>query len=299
MQSSRPELLSGDNFIIAGPLNLDRRMMRADTVMGERLQLSPLQFRALLMLVSNEGEQVPFEELHMFMTMPGEEKCSIHAAREVIDTLVNIVNISGRGFAKINVSPNDEYVFVTKWGMDWRVAGKTCIAETKKEQDFTSFSNVFSKTALSLAMAAALLVFIGTYFAFQASNNGLTGDDGLVYIPLLQIPLAEMPDFERSVSFPYVRGGAFYVGASHGIYVDTFNIYGEDVVFMVCLSLAESGLPLSRSFLVPRGEATNDVYLFGPLEPGRHSAWLNLRAFCASLLTEFDSMSIRVDIFAN
>ena len=114
-----------DNYVIAGPLNLNKRMKRADTVMGERLQLNPRQFRVLLMLVSNEGVSTSFEELHMYMTPPEEKKCTVPEARDVINSLVNIVNISGRGFAKIDKLPDDEYVFATKWGMDWHMPSET------------------------------------------------------------------------------------------------------------------------------------------------------------------------------
>ena len=291
MQALYPELAVEDNFIIAGPLNLNRRMMRADTVMGERLQLSPPQFRTLLMLVSNEGVHVSFEDLHMFMTMPDEEKCSIQAARDVVTTLVNIVNISGRGFARINVLPNDEYVFVTKWGMDWRSPAETGFVETKSKQDAAKSTGKFSKIVLSIAMTAALFVFIGTYFAFQASENGL------IYIPMAQIPLAAMPDFERSVVFPTILDDTFFVSAEHGIYVDTYNMSNSRFVFVLCVFLADNRAPLSSSVLVPRGDATNAIYLFESLESGRYVVEFSLRAFCEELLTEVESKRIHVTIY--
>ena len=292
MQVVRPDLDTGDNFIIAGPLNLNRRMMRADTIMGERLQLSPSQFRTLLMLVSNEGVSVPFEELHMFMTMPDEEKCSIHTAKDVISTLVNIVNISGRGFAKIEVFPNDEYVFVTKWGMDWRSSEDTISSEPNINKGLAAIDvgDRFSKIALSVATIAALLVFIGSYFMFQ------TNDDNLVYIPAAQIPLSAMPDFNQSISFPYINGSTFYVDESNGIYVNTYNFYNGNVVFMLCLYLADSHSPLSRSLLVPRGEVTNTINLFESLESGKHSAEFTLRAYCTRLLIEIDQMRVQIVI---
>ena len=286
MQVVHPDFDASDNFIIAGPLNLNRHMMRADTVMGERLQLSPPQFRTLLMLVTNEDVPIPFEELHMFMTMPGEEKCSRQAAKDAIINLANIVNISGRGFAKINILPNDEYSFETKWGMDWHSPNEPENAETNEKQAVTAFdkNGKFSKIVLSVAMIAALFVFIGSYFAYRAN------DDGLIYIPMAQIPLAEMPDFERSINFPYISGNVFYANSDFGIYIDTYNLSGGGFVYLLCIKMADSSTPLSRSILVPRGGAANHIYLSDILQPGRHVADLTLRAYCGRLLTEAYSL---------
>ena len=292
MQAIYPNVAIDDNFIIAGPLNLNKRMMRADTVMGERLQLNPQQFRTLLMLVSNEGITIPFEELHMFMTMPGEEKFSIQAARDVIVTLVNIVNISGRGFAKITMLPNDEFMFVTKWGMDWRNADehpKTDQLQDRKE----SCRQVegLSKAVLSVAMIVAIAVFIGSYFAFQDD------DDGLVYIPVMQIPLAGMPDVERSTPFPYIRENTFYVSPNNSIYLNTHNTHYSDAVFMLLLNAADELAHLSLPVLVPRGEALVTIYLVQLLEPGRQMVELTLKAFCGNLLTETDSVVKQITVY--
>lgn len=293
MQAMHPDFDTHDNFIIAGPLNLNKRMMRADTVMGERLQLSPPQFRSLLMLVSNEGVSIPFEELHMFMTMPDEEKYSVHAAKDVMLTLANIVNISGRGFAKIDVLPNDEYVFITKWGMDWRTEPESEEQKQKNMSDEAAIAgnDNFSKIALSVAMLAALFVFIGSYIAYQANDNGL------IYIPNAQIPLAEMPIFNEIVTFPYINGITFYATEYHRIYVSTFNMYSRDFVFKLCIRSAETNMPISQSILVPLGEATNQVLLSETLEPGRYVALLVLRAYCGRRLTEIDSINKQVIIY--
>ena len=293
MQVVYPDVAIDDVFIIAGPLNLNRRMMRADTVMGERLQLSPPQFRTLLMLVSNEGVAIPFEELHMFMTMPDEEKCSIQSAKDVVVSLVNIVNISGRGFAKINTLPNDEYVFVTKWGMDWRTTGETSITEKKMKSDAAAIggSDKFSKMVLSIAMFAALAVFVGSYFAYRANDNGL------IYIPAASIPLSEMPNFGQIITFPYIRGNTFYANSNNSIYVEANNMFQGDVVFMLCLNLADEGTPLSHSILLPRGESTSTVYLPESLGTSRYLAQITLRAFCGRNLTEIESINKQVVIY--
>ena len=292
MQVLYPDMTIDDNFVIAGPLNLNKRMMRADTVMGERLQLSPLQFRTLLMLVSNEGATVPFEDLHMFMTMPDEEKCSIRAARDVIISLVNIVNVSGRGFAKINILPNDEYMFVTKWGMDWRINDEVSTSSTKKRTDNVAYDSEdkFSKTVLSFAMVVALVVFIGSYFAFSQA------DDGLIYIPVLQIPLAEVLAPDPTITFPYIRGDTFNT-YNNVIYVDTINLFDGNIVFMLCLNMADCGTPMTRSLLVPRGEATNAIFLVQSMESGRHAAEFELRTFCLLLLQELGRLTMQVVIY--
>ena len=294
MQAVYLDIASDDNFIIAGPLNLNKRMMRADTVMGERLQLSPQQFRALLMLVSNEGTAIPFEELHMFMTMPNEEKYSIQAAKDVIVTLVNIVNVSGRGFAKINMLPNDEYMFVTKWGMDWRNGDAISKTEKTKAKDTPvgSRTDKLSRAFLSIAMIAALAVFIGSYFAFNAN------DGDLIYIPEVQIPLAGMPDFGRSITFPYIRVNTFYVSSYNSIYVNAYSAYGSNNVFMISLNLPGEHAPLSSPVLVPRGDAIVAIYFIEYFEPGRHEVELTLRAFCGNLLTETDSVVKQITIYA-
>ena len=293
MRVMHPGMAIDDNFIVAGPLNLNKRMMRADTVMGERLQLSHQQFRTLLMLVSNEGVSIPFEELHMSMTMPDEEKCSTQEARDVIITLINIVNISGRGFAKINMLPNDEYAFVTKWGMDWRSVKEVAKTQLNSEPEKAVIgkSDKFSKMVLSVSTIAVLAVFIGSYFMF------LSNDDGLAHIPMVQIPLAGMQFNGEPITFPYVRGDVFNVDASRNMYIDTRNTYSGDVIFMLCLQLSEARTPLSWSILIPRGEAANSVLLSESIEPGRYEAEFVLRAFCARYLTEVDNMIKQVVIY--
>ena len=286
-----PDMDTSDNFIIAGPLNLNKSMMRADTVMGERLQLNPGQFRSLLMLVINEGVSIPFEELHMYMTMPEEEKYSIQEARDVINSLVNIVNISGRGFAKINMLPDDEYSFVTKWGMDWHKTNEISEANKKPVIAAAAKYDGFSKKVLSVALAAVLVVFIGSYFAFS------TNDNGLIYIPMSQIPLSEMPDFGGSVSFPYLEDNTFYVSGGNTVYIDTYNSLSGSYVFMLCLLKPDIYTPISRSVPVPRGDTTITVKLFESLEPGRHETVFSMRAFCGRLLTEVESISKRIVIY--
>lgn len=239
-----------DEFLIAGPFNLNKRMMRADTVMGERLQLNPRQFRALLMLASNEGENVPFDELRHFMSMPGEEKCPEQDARSIVESLADVVNVSGRGFAWVHKQPQDEYVFETKWGTDWHnpsfeLDGKDSLAiahtAIKKSDNLPGF--MLTATTLLVIIAVA----VGAYF-FDMVNT-----EQLVYIPGQQIPLAAMPFSETY--YPYVGDVSFVLGDNPGILVSVYNSYEGDVMFLMSLMLECRVLFVSPSLFVPSGES--------------------------------------------
>ena len=261
-----------DEFLIVGPFNLNKRMMRADTVMGERLQLNPRQFRTFLMLASKEGQNVPFDELRHFMSLPGEEKCPEHDARSVVESLVNVVNISGRGFAWVHEQPRDEYVFETKWGAEWHkpsfeVDGKESEAEAriavKKPQNLPGF--VLTATTLLVIIGVAL----GAFF-FEAANA-----EQLVYIPFQQIPLAGSPF--SGVLFPNVTDIVYVSGENSGVSVFVYSQYEGDVLFLMSIWFEYREKFVSPSVPVPFGESVLFFYLNPSL--GLHEVRIVLRAF--------------------
>ena len=104
----------------SGPLNLSRDTKRADTVMGTQLLLDDRKFDALDMLVSSDGESLPFEQLYESVWGDPDNPVSHDEARLELKDLIEQVNTAGEGFMKIEHNPETGYSFVTHWGHNWQ-----------------------------------------------------------------------------------------------------------------------------------------------------------------------------------
>lgn len=253
-------------------------MMRADTVMGERLQLNPRQFRTLMVLATNEGELIPFDELHMSMSMPGEEKCQEHDARNVVESLVDIVNISGRGFAWVQRQAQDKYVFETKWGADWhnpatKLEEEGEVLKVKTRTAKTVHLPGFIFTAATLLIIALLAA--GSFFFDSPSP------EQLVYIPSPQIPLAGPAS---TISFPHVNGVEYVGGDNPGVLVYAYNPNESEILFLMCIKINGASLALP-SQPVPAGQSVMFFGLFA--YPGSYDVRITLRAYELNGFSEF------------
>jgi len=103
----------------AGPLNLNRYLKRACTIMGRELAISAKEFNALDMLVSREGEYLTFDELYQAVWGKAENPESKENARESIDNLLMQVCNDGEGFMWIEYLHEAGYMFKTHWGKNW------------------------------------------------------------------------------------------------------------------------------------------------------------------------------------
>ena len=111
---------TGDQKYFSGPLNLDRKTKRADTVMGTQLVLDERKFDALDMLVSFDGEPLSFERIYESVWEDPSGSVSPEEARAELEDLIDQVESAGEGFMRIEYVPEAGYSFRTHWGHNWQ-----------------------------------------------------------------------------------------------------------------------------------------------------------------------------------
>ena len=98
----------------SGPLNLCRDTKRADTVMGTQLLLDDSKFDALDMLVSSEGESLPFEQLYESVWGDPDNPVSLDEARLELKDLIEQVK---EEYANIRFSDDQQHFHHTTTGI--------------------------------------------------------------------------------------------------------------------------------------------------------------------------------------
>ena len=111
---------SKENKYFSGPLNLYRETKSADTVMGTELTLDEKEFNALDMLVAREGEPITFEQLYEAVWEDPDYADGRDAARAAMWNLIEQVSSAGKGFMRIEYTPEVGYTFRTHWGHNWQ-----------------------------------------------------------------------------------------------------------------------------------------------------------------------------------
>jgi DNA-binding response OmpR family regulator len=124
-------LNGNENIYIVGPLNLNRRTKRANTVMGEELVLDNNEFDALDILAFNEGEYLTFNQLYQAVWGNTENKKTKEAARSALENLVKQINAAGGEFMWIDHVPGAEYTFNTCWGHKWQQHNEKAVSHKK------------------------------------------------------------------------------------------------------------------------------------------------------------------------
>jgi len=106
----------GNQFIFAGPLNLNRETRQASTIMGSDILLGEKDFDALFVLAMNEGEYITFERLHKASWGKSKATESLDNATAALEKLVQQINSAGDEFMWIEHTPEMGYRFKTNWG---------------------------------------------------------------------------------------------------------------------------------------------------------------------------------------
>jgi len=109
-----------ENRYFSGPLNLYREKKSADTVMGTELILDDKEFDALDMLVAREGEPITFEQIYEAVWDDPDYVDGRDAARAAMWNLIEQVSSAGKGFMRIEYTPEVGYTFRTHWGHNWQ-----------------------------------------------------------------------------------------------------------------------------------------------------------------------------------
>jgi len=119
MEPDRTRESANDLHYFIGPLNIDRRTRRADTVTGAVLALSEEEFDSLDALAAREGESLSFDYIYETVWINGSRSFDKAAAKSGLDHLARIVGEAGEGFMWIENDPESGYAFRTRWSHNW------------------------------------------------------------------------------------------------------------------------------------------------------------------------------------
>ena len=104
----------------AGPLNLNRKTKKADTVFQTELYLDDKEFDALLLLVEHEDDFLTFERLYDAVWDASDGLDNRDVAAQDLGSLVRKVSEAGEGFMWIEFTTESGYCFRTRWGHNWK-----------------------------------------------------------------------------------------------------------------------------------------------------------------------------------
>lgn len=105
--------------MFVGPLNINRRMGKATTVMGAELELNEQELETLHTLAANEGEPIAFELLYNEIWNSNGE-CNRIEVLQSVAKLQAQVEKTGKGFMWIDHSSDGYLTFQTRWGHNWK-----------------------------------------------------------------------------------------------------------------------------------------------------------------------------------
>ena len=280
-------------YYFAGPLNLERQTKQASTLMGTKIPLDSCEFDALEMLAVREDEFLTFEQLY---TNIWEDECSQDEAKAKLNRLMIRINEAGKGFMRMEYTPEAGYRFQTRWGHNWHTKESAIdIIPSKKESKRERFDKPLkkhkrtAKTLIAGLAAAASVVLIATF----GLNSPEAGGGEYLYIFDVPVPLAAAQDLENNIVFPSAGGITLYIN-SYDAAIELYNPESNAYLFIFELVLTDTGEVLYKSELSPPGTFIDTVVLARALEEGIHRAALNIRAYDPESLAAIETVSEEV-----
>jgi len=107
------------NYIFAGPLNLNRITRQASTVMSGNIALAYNDFEALYTLAANEGKFLSFQQIYEAAWGKSETTETPEEATATLAELVDKINQINEEFMWIEHTPEKGYKLKTRWGHNW------------------------------------------------------------------------------------------------------------------------------------------------------------------------------------
>ena len=104
-----------DQFIIAGPLYLDRNLMKARSAHNHEFDFNEDEFKALYLLASQEGMAVSFSNLYKAVWDKGNGTDRLEAARHGLENIMKIINAADGFLMRVAYCPLEGYTFQTRW----------------------------------------------------------------------------------------------------------------------------------------------------------------------------------------
>ncbi|MCL1835542.1 MAG: hypothetical protein FWG48_05200 [Oscillospiraceae bacterium] len=300
---------------LAGPLNLDKRTKKAETVMGTQLLLSDKEFDTLAMLAAQEGKAMTFNSICESIWNAGNDPAQRSAARASLSRLVKQVGEAGLGFMWIEQGLEDTYAFRSHWAHNWHE--NTAPAERanqSKSQSEATQTNPMSKpvrkhprtSAIATAACAAVVLGMAALMQFLPTDGDkvIIEDAG---VPMASFPQEFVSSEQSEISYPAI--GDIYIKAGDTqLDVELANPPHNDctLVFEIVLENEDSDLSAASgnseapdaqpgrpdadpavstgtsyyiSGNIAPGETTGAIVAAYPLRPGEYAASLIIRAY--------------------
>jgi hypothetical protein len=298
----------------AGPLNLNRQIKQATTVMGVELKLNADEFDALDILAAREGEPLSFELLYSAVWESGEYFCEVETAKLKFEKVIMQVEEVGSGFMWIEYKPETGYAFKTLWGHNWKaqkhikseslsISCGECDVTAKKESTATtaktkrldneSQPTKNSKTTIKIyAACVAIIITSAGIFLATGDNTGLT-DIGNIQVPMSELPMQEdvfmVPDFDKLT----VTADASYVSIPLG------NPEGNQFYVSFEITLQDTGETLYTSDLIEPGKHSHMASLTRPLPAGEYAALLTIKFYSPGKMNFVDEKAVAFNLVAD
>jgi len=264
---------------VAGPLNLDRELKKATTVLGAELLLSDKEFDALTMLVEREGESIAFEELYKEIWCADKRDISKELALSNLSNLLSLINEAGKGlFMGIEYDEEAGYTFSTKWGHSWRKSSEepVIIEEIKSRTDPPSVAAKKQSKIIGGIMATGMVAAAFFIVIMGRLPNALHTVSDEIYIFDNPVPLGAAPNFTDAIVFPEIADTV--ISSSAGLLINFYNPEENSDNFVFEITLADSGEILYTSAPMAPGSRTESIEI-QPLNTGEHRAVLNITVY--------------------
>jgi hypothetical protein len=163
----RADRIENDNFIIAGPLTLNKEEKQAATTTGIELTLNEKEFGLLLGLAAREGETLAL------------------APTETMAGLSEKVRVASGGFAWIEETP-EGFTYKTNWARNKKYT-RNVITKAKKRKT----NNIIKALYTTAAMAAAFAFIVASQSAIPNGSPATEYEAETIFeLDDMEIPLS-------------------------------------------------------------------------------------------------------------
>ena len=165
------------NYIFAGPLNLNKMMRQASTVMSGTIALAGNDFEALYMLAANEGKYLTLQQIN-------EASWNTETAAETLEKLVEQINSINEEFMWIEHTPGKGYKFDTRWGQNWKrnTAATNVVNITDTAATAVKRQKPSIKTLITGAGALVAIIMLALLYILHTAGVIAPREPGPVYI---------------------------------------------------------------------------------------------------------------------
>ena len=163
------------NYIFAGPLNLNKMMRQASTVMSGTIALAGNDFEALYMLATNEGEYLSVQQIY-------ETSENLEESTTSLESLIEKINQISEEFMWIEHTPERGYKFNTCWGHNWVRTNRSNITNIADAATTVKRQKASLKTLITGAGALVAILMLALLYILHSTGVLIPREPGPVYI---------------------------------------------------------------------------------------------------------------------